>query len=204
MSRLRWFLAAGVLAAGVALAAPAFAASLTQVTGFGSNPGNLNMYSYRPDGLPAGAPLVVAMHGCTQTANDYFTNSGWRKYADLWRFALVLPEQKSANNSSTCFNWFEPGDIARGNGEPRAIKQMVDHAVSEYGVDRTRVFVTGFSAGGAMTSVMLATYPDAFAGGAIVAGIPYRCSTSLTTAFTCMNPGVDRTPAAWGDLVRGA
>ena len=133
MFRLRLFFAAATLVAGASLvgvslvSAPAFAASLTQVTSFGSNPGNLNMYSYRPDGLASGAPLVVAMHGCTQTANDYFTNSGWRKYADLWRFALVLPEQKSANNSSTCFNWFEPGDLARGAGEPLSIKQMVDH-----------------------------------------------------------------------------
>jgi feruloyl esterase len=210
MSRLRLFFAAALVAglaglAGIALATtPAYAASLTQVPSFGSNPGNLTMYSYRPDGLPSGAPLVVALHGCTQTANDYFTNSGWRKYADLWRFALVLPEQKSANNSSTCFNWFEPGDIGRGGGEALSIKQMVDYAATSYGVDRARVFVTGFSAGGAMTSVMLATYPDVFAGGAIVAGIPYRCSTSLTTAFSCMNPGVDKTPSAWGDLVRGA
>ena len=76
-----------------AVATPAYAATLTAVTGFGSNPGNLTMYVYRPDGLPANAPLVVAMHGCTQNANDYFTNAGWRKYADLWHFALVFPER---------------------------------------------------------------------------------------------------------------
>src|SRR4051812_33417556 len=92
------------------VSSPAYAASLTSVASFGSNPGNLTMYSYRPDGLPAGAPLVVAMHGCTQNATDYFTNAGWRKYADLWHFALVLPEQKSANNSTSCFNWFQTAD----------------------------------------------------------------------------------------------
>jgi poly(3-hydroxybutyrate) depolymerase len=89
-----------LMAAGlVGLNAPAYAASLTSVPSFGSNPGNLTMYRYRPDGLAAGAPLVVAMHGCTQNANDYYSNAGWRKYADLWRFLLVFPEQKSANNS---------------------------------------------------------------------------------------------------------
>lgn len=186
------------------LSSPAYAASLTSVSSFGSNPGNLSMYSYRPDGLPANAPLVVAMHGCTQNANDYFTNAGWRKYADLWHFALVLPEQKSANNSSSCFNWFETGDTARGSGEALSIKQMVDYAVTNYGVNPSRVYVTGLSAGGAMTAVMLATYPDVFAGGAIMAGLPYRCATSVATAFSCMNPGVDKTPAAWGDLVRAA
>jgi feruloyl esterase len=205
---LRWILPMfAALAAAVALttvSTPAYAATLTSVTGFGSNPGNLTMYSYRPDGLPAGAPLVVAMHGCTQNANDYFTNSGWRKYADLWKFALVLPEQKSANNSTGCFNWFETGDTARGSGEPLSIKQMVDYAVSNYGTNPARVYVTGLSAGGAMTAVMLASYPDVFAGGAIMAGLPYRCATSTTAAYGCMNPGVDKTPAAWGDLVRSA
>jgi poly(hydroxyalkanoate) depolymerase family esterase len=205
---LRLILAAfAALAAAVAIttvSTPAYAATLTTVSSFGSNPGNLTMYSYRPDGLPSGAPLVVAMHGCTQNANDYFTNSGWRKYADLWHFALVLPEQKSANNSTSCFNWFETGDTARGGGEALSIKQMVDYAVANYGTDASRVYVTGLSAGGAMTAVMLATYPDVFAGGAIMAGLPYRCATSTTSAYSCMNPGVDKTPAAWGDLVRAA
>ena len=188
----------------ISIATPVYAASLTAVSSFGSNPGNLNMYAYRPDGLPSNAPLVVAMHGCTQNANDYFTNAGWRKYADMWRFALVFPEQKSANNSNSCFNWFESGDIARGSGEALSIKQMVDYAKNNYAVNGSRVYVTGLSAGGAMTAVMLATYPDVFAGGAIMAGIPYRCATSVSAAFGCMNPGVDKTPSAWGDLVRGA
>jgi len=183
---------------------PARAASLDPVTGFGSNPGNLAMYAYRPDGLAPNAPLVVALHGCTQTATDYFDNAGWRRYADLWGFALVLAEQRTANNANRCFNWFEPGDTARGSGEALSIRQMVAHAVAAYGLDAARVFVTGLSAGGAMTAVMLAAYPDVFAGGAVMAGLPYRCATSVPTAFQCMNPGVDRTPAQWGDLVRAA
>jgi poly(hydroxyalkanoate) depolymerase family esterase len=192
------------LTAITVLAAPARAATLSPVTGFGSNPGNLAMYAYRPDGQVASAPLVVALHGCTQTAADYFDNAGWRKYADLWGFVLVVPEQRTSNNANRCFNWFEPGDTARGSGEALSIRQMVGHAVTTYGLDPARVFVTGLSAGGAMTAVMLATYPDVFAGGAIMAGLPYRCATSVATAFTCMNPGVDRTPAQWGGLVRGA
>ncbi|MEV4657726.1 PHB depolymerase family esterase [Micromonospora sp. NPDC049301] len=188
----------------VALATPAQAASLTQVTGFGSNPGNLAMYAYRPDNLPANAPAVVLLHGCTQNASGYFANSGWQKYADQWKFALIVPQQPSGNNANSCFNWFETGDTARGQGEALSIKQMVDHAKANFGVDGARVFVSGLSAGGAMSSVMLATYPDVFAAGSIIAGIPYRCATSMVNAFSCMNPGTDKTPAAWGDLVRGA
>ncbi|WFE31408.1 PHB depolymerase family esterase [Micromonospora sp. WMMD975] len=199
--------AAGVVlaAAGVLVAAlPAQAASLTQVGGFGSNPGNLTMYAYRPDGLPGNAPAVVLLHGCTQNAATYFANSGWQKYADQWKFALIVAQQPAGNNANSCFNFFETGDTARGQGEALSIKQMVDYAKSNYGTDAGRVYVSGLSAGGAMSAVMLATYPDVFAAGSIIAGIPYRCATSMVNAFSCMNPGVDKTPAQWGDLVRGA
>ena len=121
--------------------------------------------------------MVVAMHGCAQSAASYDAESGWQLLADRWRFALLLPQQQSANNSSSCFNWFEAGDTARGQGEALSIKQMVDRMIADHGVAPTRVYVTGLSAGGAMTSVMLATYPDVFAGGAIVAGLPHRCAT---------------------------
>jgi poly(hydroxyalkanoate) depolymerase family esterase len=204
-ARLKIALVALLAAAAVPLLMPgaAQAASLTQVTGFGSNPGNLSMYVYRPDGLAAGAPLVVAMHGCTQDATAYYTNSGWKKYADLWGFALVFPQQKSANAANACFNWFTAGDVERGQGEALSIKQMVDYALSSYGLNPARVYVTGLSAGGGMTAVMLATYPDVFAAGSVVAGLPYGCAPA-TSPYTCMSPGVDKTPAQWGDLVRAA
>src|SRR4051794_25128946 len=93
------------------------APTLTRVTGFGSNPGALDMYTYRPDGLAAGAPVVVALHGCGQSASDYFGHAGWQKFADQWKFALVFPEQTSANNPLSCFNWYVTGDTARDQGE---------------------------------------------------------------------------------------
>src|SRR5262245_56071785 len=105
-------LIAGALGVAIAVRS-AEAATLQQLTSFGSNPGNLSMFVYRPDGLPSHAPLVVALHGCTQNANAYYTNSGWTKYADAWKFALVFPEQKSANQSLSCFNWYTNGDIQR-------------------------------------------------------------------------------------------
>ncbi len=184
------------------VALPAFAQ--TEVTGFGSNPGNLRMFKYVPGALPANAPLVVALHGCAQSASSYDAETGWQLFADRFRFALLLPQQQSANNASSCFNWFEPGDIARGQGEALSIKQMVDRMVADHGIAPSRIYVTGLSAGGAMTSTLLAAYPDVFAGGAIVAGLPHRCATSQSAAFGCMNPGSDLTPAQWGDKVRAS
>ncbi|HET6782898.1 MAG TPA: PHB depolymerase family esterase [Pseudoxanthomonas sp.] len=198
---LRWQAAAFLAIAGL-LCLPAFAQ--TEVTGFGSNPGNLRMFKYVPSGLPTNAPLVVAMHGCSQSAASYDAETGWQMLAQRWQFALLLPQQQSANNSSTCFNWFEAGDTARGSGEALSIKQMVDRMRTDHGSDPARVYVTGLSAGGAMTAVMMAAYPEVFAGGAIVAGLPYRCATSQSAAFGCMNPGTDLTPAQWGDKVRAA
>ncbi|WP_329126941.1 extracellular catalytic domain type 1 short-chain-length polyhydroxyalkanoate depolymerase [Streptomyces sp. NBC_01465] len=182
----------------------ASAASLTQVTGFGSNPGSLSMYSYVPDNLPTGAPLVVALHGCTQSASDYYSHSGWAKFADAYGFALVLPQTTSANNANSCFNWYQSGDYTRGQGEALSIKQMVDYARSQYGSDPSRVYITGLSAGGAMTSVMLADYPDVFAGGSIDSGIPMGCATDLSSGLTCEYNPVSKTPQQWGDAARSA
>ncbi|HEV2783047.1 MAG TPA: PHB depolymerase family esterase [Actinophytocola sp.] len=193
-------LLAGLLTA----VSPASAATIGEVTGFGTNPGNLRMFRYLPDGLPAGRPVVVALHGCTQTAAGYGTDAGWVRLADRWRFGLVLPEQQTVNNASRCFNWFQTGDTGRGQGEAESIAQMVRRTLADTAADRTRVAVTGLSAGGAMTAVLLATYPDMFSAGGIVAGLPYRCATTMIEAFTCMNPGRDRTAAQWGGLVRAA
>ncbi len=190
-----------VLVAAVGAVAPA-AATLTQVTNFGPNPGNLAMYSYRPDGLPAGRPLVVLLHGCTQDAAGYFANSGWRKYADQHGFALLLPQQSSANQTYKCFTWYENGDITRGQGEAASIRGMVAHAVANQGADPSKVFVSGLSAGGAMAAVMLAAYPDVFQAGSVAAGLPYRCATSVAQTSMCQYVGVNKTPAQWGDLVR--
>ncbi|MCP3104951.1 PHB depolymerase family esterase [Myxococcus sp. K15C18031901] len=174
---------------------------LTQVTGFGSNPGNLLMYRHVPTGMPANAPLVVVLHGCTQNSTG-MEASGWTAAANVYKFYAVYPQQQSGNNSTSCFNWFESGDITRGSGEALSIIQMVDAMKAAYSIDASRIYVSGFSAGGYMVSALLATYPDVFSGGAINAGGPYKCATSMTAAFSCMSPGTDKTPAAWGDLAR--
>jgi feruloyl esterase len=177
---------------------------LSDVTGFGSNPGNLRMCTYVPDRLAPSSALVVVLHGCTQWASVYDHGAGWSTLADRYGFALLFPEQQRANNPKNCFTWFHPGDIERDRGEALSIKQMVDRMAADHAIDRRRIFVTGLSGGGAMTSVMLATYPDVFAGGAVVAGLPYGCAASLQEAFEAMYYGRPRSARDWGDLVRTA
>src|SRR5215217_1918688 len=191
------WLFAGVLGCGGGLDAESSASEpelrqseqgLTQVTGFGSNPGNLAMYRHVPTGVPANAPLVVVLHGCTQNATG-MEASGWTAAANVYKFYVVYPQQSSGNNATSCFNWFEPGDIARGSGEALSIKQMVDAMKAAYSIDASRVYVVGFSAGGYMAPALLATYPDVFSAGAINAGGPYKCATTMNAAFSCMSPG---------------
>ena len=159
---------------------------LDELSGFGSNPGQLRGWTYAPEGSEGDAALVVVLHGCTQTAAGYDHGAGWSQLADRHGFALLFPEQQRSNNANLCFNWFEPGDTARGSGEALSIRQMIAALIERGGIDPARVFVTGLSAGGAMTSVMLATYPEVFAGGAIIAGLPYGTAGSVPEAFDRM------------------
>jgi poly(hydroxyalkanoate) depolymerase family esterase len=177
---------------------------LRELTAFGSNPGNLRMLVYEPERLPRNAPLVVALHGCGQGAAEYDRGSGWSQLADHLGFAVVYPEQQSVNNPNNCFSWFLPGDTTRDQGEALSIRQMVEHAIAALGVNRRRVFVTGLSAGGAMASVMLATYPEVFAGGAIIAGLPYGCARTVQQAFEAMFNERSTAAPALGGCVRAA
>src|SRR6202050_2687706 len=177
---------------------------LHELTAFGANPGSLRMFVYVPARLPRLAPLVVALHGCSQSAEEYDSGAGWSSLADRFGFAVLYPQQPPANNFKNCFSWFLPGDIARDAGERASIRQMVEHAIATFGVDRRRVFVTGLSAGGAMASVMLATYPEVFAGGAIIAGLPYGVASNVREALNGMLQSSARPAGALGDLVRPA
>jgi poly(hydroxyalkanoate) depolymerase family esterase len=177
---------------------------LVEMRGFGSNPGNLRMFAFTPARLQQPRALVVVLHGCGQTAAGYDLGAGWSTLAKHYGFALLLPQQQSANNANGCFNWFSKDDIARGHGEALSIRQMVARMVRDHNIDPRRIFITGLSAGGGMTSVMLATYPDVFAAGAIIAGLPFGVAGGVREALGAMRGFGPRSAAALGDLVRGA
>jgi poly(hydroxyalkanoate) depolymerase family esterase len=177
---------------------------LALFSGFGSNPGNLQAREYLPSGLRPGAPLVVVLHGCTQTPGGYNQSANWTSAADEHGFALLFPEQQRANNPNLCFNWFSPKDSSRGRGEALSIRQMVAAMHERHGTDSKRVFVTGLSAGGAMAAVMLAAYPEVFAGGAVIAGLPFGTARSVPQAFDRMRAHGGAGPDALAERVRSA
>ena len=161
------------------------------------------MFPTRPP-LP-GAPLIVLLHGCGQGAAGFARDTGWVALADRLGIPLLLPEQSDANNHGRCFNWFRPMHTGRGHGEALSIRQMVAAAVERFASDPGRVFIAGLSAGGAMTAALLAAYPDVFAGGAVVAGLPVGAAGSTSEALRRMaEAGPARSPAAWAEQVRHA
>ncbi|RYE75458.1 MAG: PHB depolymerase family esterase, partial [Oxalobacteraceae bacterium] len=175
-----------------------------EVSDFGENPGGLRMLAYAPVGLPAGAPLVVTLHGCTQYGEAYAAGAGWLDLADRLGFAVLAPEQVQGNNPSRCFNWFSSEDVRRGGGEVCSIANMIAAMVRDHHLDPDQVFITGLSAGGAMTAAMLAAYPELFAGGAIIAGLPYGSAATLPDALKVMQSGDGRSSAVLSELVRKA
>lgn len=160
---------------------------LNQLNDFGTNPGRLKGLYFQPDGASGGKPpLVVVLHGCTQTAAAYDQGSGWSELASSYGFVTLFPEQQRANNPTLCFNWFQPGDTGRGAGEAHSIAEMIAAMIDRHDIDPQRVYISGLSAGGAMTSAMLASYPELFAGGAILAGLPFGAAAGVPEALQAM------------------
>ncbi|MBO9136988.1 PHB depolymerase family esterase (plasmid) [Rhizobium sp. B230/85] len=162
------------------------ATTLKKLESFGSNPGELQGWYQMPQKAHAAPALVVGLHACLQTAADYDHGSGWSELARRYGFAVLFPEQCSSNNATLCFNWFNPEDVTRDSGEVLSIRQMIASLITNHEVDAARVYVVGLSAGGAMANALLATYPEVFAGGAIISGLPYGVASTLLEAFDRM------------------
>lgn len=172
------------------------AACVSEIVGFGSNPGALRMLVHAHARMPAGRPLVVVLHGCGQDVAAFADASGWVALADELGFALLMPEQVHANNRGGCFNWFRPDDVRRSSGEAMSIRQMLRVAIARYACDPRRIFIVGFSAGGGMAAAMLAAYPAVFAAGGNIAGMPVGCAQTQVAAMLHMRrANISRSPA---------
>ncbi|SOB86109.1 extracellular catalytic domain type 1 short-chain-length polyhydroxyalkanoate depolymerase [Streptomyces sp. 1331.2] len=206
-SRLLGLLAAVGLAVGLSLqAAPqAAAASLTQITNFGTNPTGLLMHLYVPNNVRPNPPILLALHGCQGTGPYMYSSTDFGSLADRYGFLVIYP---STNPSGSCWDVSSDQALTRNGGsDPVGLMSMITYAEQHYGGNADAVYVTGESSGGMMTNVMLADYPDVFKAGAAFMGVPYHCFYTGTVRGwngPCAQGQVSMTPQQWGSLVRGA
>lgn len=201
-------------AGGVVLtvtAPPAQAASLVEVTGFGTNPSGLRMHLFVPDRLAARPGVLVVNHYCTGTGPAMYSGAQFDELASQHGFVVVYP---TADRPGNCFDVSSTAAMRRdGGSDPQGIVQMVRYVQQRYTTDTSRVFVTGVSSGAMTTQLLLAAYPDVFAAGSAFAGVPATCfATSSAPPGTtsqagwnsrCAQGQLSRTAQEWGDLARG-
>ncbi|MFO0575027.1 MAG: PHB depolymerase family esterase [Polyangia bacterium] len=137
----------------------------------------------------SGAPLVVMLHGCTQSADQFAQSTQMEALAESEGFLVAFPDQPTSANPIKCWRWFDPGHQARGSGEPAILAGIVEHVGKSYRIDGDRVYVAGFSAGAGMAAVLGATYPDVFAAIAVGSGLEYKAATDGLSANTAMSRG---------------
>ncbi len=160
---------------------------LVEIPSFGTNPGNLKMFVFSNLKSPENrVPLVVALHGCNQDALSLSILTGWNKIARDQQFIVLYPQQKRINNVSNCFNWFVSSDIESDQGESYSIFEMIQYTTKHYLIDTTQIYITGLSAGGAMSVALMANYPTLFNAGAVIGGGAYKIATSHSDAIKAM------------------
>ena len=184
--------------------------SLKQITGFTSTPTKATMYAYIPANKAAKPAVIVAVHHCQGTGPGYFSETqGYASAADSKGFIVIYP---NAPTSGGCWDVASTASLTHnGGGDTQTIVNMVNYAVTNYGADASKVFVTGSSSGAMMVNVLAGAYPDVFKAGTLYGGVPDGCFYVAGSTANMATPGwnnncaggkVSKTAQAWGDLTR--
>ena len=171
---------------------PAGAAFLSEVQ---AGPNGVLRYRVYVPANPARRGLVLMLHGCTQTPEDFAVGTGMNRLAEAEGLVVVYPEQARGENSMGCWNWFRPGDQERGAGEPARLAGLARAVAEAQGVPAEGLFVAGLSAGGAMAAVLAGTYPDVFAAAGVHSGVAHRSAGDVLSAFAAMRGDGGASPA---------
>lgn len=186
---------------GLTVSTCAIAASAGTVTV--ETHGGRSVRMFVPTKPASPASLVVMLHGCAQTGEQFADATQMDALAETEGFVVAYPEQSAQTISTKCFRWYEPAHQARDVGEPKDLADGTIEIVAAHGVDAERVYVAGISAGAAMAVILGATYPDRFTAIGVVAGIEYKGATSIGDAFTTTMSG-GPSPDAQGALAFAA
>lgn len=154
---------------------------------FSCTTGTRAFRTYVPASAKSGVTgLVVMLHGCTQTPEDFAAGTGMNALAETYSFVAVYPQQSRGDNAQSCWNWFSRGDQRRDKGEPAILAGLTRRIMAEHGVSKDRTFVVGLSAGAAMAVILGETYPDVFSGVGAHSGLPFGAARDVPSAFAAM------------------
>ncbi|WP_227436545.1 alpha/beta hydrolase family esterase [Methylobacterium sp. W2] len=156
---------------------------------FASDAGARDYKLYVPSRTVAEPPLLVMLHGCTQSPDDFAAGTGMNRLAETEGFLVVYPAQSMRAHGQRCWNWYQPGDQGRGSGEAEIIAGLTRAVMSEYKVDTRRVYIAGLSAGGAAAANIALAYPDLYAAVGVHSGLAAGCAGDISTALTTMRLG---------------